>query len=139
MRLSRTRWFIFATTLVTHCAHHQDVRPSESGIHSVIITSDHSHSNYGNARNQAEHYCQQTQQRYLVVSENTQYIGTGSEQDYKKYKKIADVAAVAGGAAMVFGGKTERKGGAVVGLSGLAGNAYLGEGYQYELKFRCQE
>jgi hypothetical protein len=132
-------WFIFGTTLVTNCAHHRDVRPSESGIHSVVLTSDEENTNYQNARSQAEDYCETFEQKYVVVSEDTKYIGEGSEQDYKRNKKFADMAKVAGSGAMVFGGKVERRGGAAVGLGGLMGDAYLGDGYLYELKFKCKK
>lgn len=139
--MSKTKliWFTFGTTLVTHCAHHRDVRPSESGIHSVVLTSDDAHSNYGNARSQAEDYCDTLEQKYVVVSEDSKFIGSGSEEDYKRNKKFADVAKVAGSGAMVFGGEVEKRGGAVVGLGGLVGDAMLGEGYQYVLKFKCKK
>jgi len=132
-------WFTFGTTLITQCAHHPDVRPSESGVHSVVLTSDSANSNYAYASSQAEAYCDTLEQKFIVVSEDSQFIGSGSEDDYKRNKKIADVAKIAGSGAAVFGGKMERRGGAVVGLGGLMGDTLLGAGYQYELKFKCKK
>ncbi|MGZ3769944.1 MAG: hypothetical protein ACXVCP_08085 [Bdellovibrio sp.] len=129
---------ILAGLLLTSCAHHRDVRPGEDGLHRVILQEEDANNGYRNASTQAEHYCSQFNKTAFVVNENSKYTGTMAEGDYHAAKTATKVAQVAGGALSVFGGQTERTAGNVALLGGSVGRGIIGNGYTYELKFRCK-
>lgn len=140
-RMSRTFRNASLATLFTAlaaCAHHRDVRPGEGGLNSVDLKVEDKGDGYRDAMDQAEHYCDKREERPIIVSEDTQYVGSMDEQSYKTGRTVAKVAQVAGGAGYIFGGESERRAGGVVGLGGLVGDAALGQGYRYSMKFRCK-
>jgi hypothetical protein len=120
------------------CAHHRNVRPGASGIHTVVVVAEDKEEGSEDAIKQANHFCEQRNKVAAFVDEKQQYTGDMSESDYKKGKTISKVAKAAGGAAYVFGGKRESDIGGVVGLGGVVGDAALGEGYTVTMKFKCQ-
>ena len=100
------------------CAHHDDVRPSEDGVHRVIFNTDNKDDGARDGLKQANHYCAEENKRAVVVSEASKYSGTMEEGTYRNSKTAAKVAQGIGGAAWVFGGKNESNAGGIVGLGG---------------------
>ncbi len=120
------------------CAHHRDVRPGADGTNRVVVNEETQEEASQNAISQANHFCEQFKKLPAIVKEETKYVGSMSEADYKKYKMGAKVAQSVGGAAWVLGGKNESTAGGIVGLgAGIADNA-LGKGYATEMIFKCQ-
>lgn len=128
---------LLSSFALAHCAHHRDVRPGPNGINSVIIPAERSDGAYREARSQSEHYCEQFKKKPIVLKEGSQYKGPHDEKTYNKGKSAAKAAKVVGTMAAFGGSSTVRNAGAGVGLAGAGGDAYLGEGYSYTLRFRC--
>lgn len=122
------------------CAHHRDVRPSSDGIHKVTFQTEDKAEGYRNAMSQAEDYCKEMAngKSPAIVSEQSQYSGTMNEENYNTAKTASKVAQAVGGAGYVFGGKAESNAGGIVGLGGGIASSAIGQGYTYEMKFRCQ-
>jgi hypothetical protein len=120
------------------CAHHRDVRPSEDGVHRVILMTPEKNFDGQEALGQAQHYCEEQKERAVIVSESNQYIGSMDENSYSKAQTAAKVAQSVGSAAYIFGGKKESNAGGVVGLGGIAAQGAIGSGYRFEMKFKCQ-
>ncbi len=120
------------------CAHHRDVRPGDSGIHKVILQTESKDEGYRDAKNQADHFCEQSKKSAYIVSEGSKYTGDMKESDYKKAKTITKVTKGVGGAGYVFGGKKERNAGGILGLGGQVADSALGKGYTYAMTFRCK-
>lgn len=126
------------TSIIFGCAHHNDVRPGDDGIHRIVINTDDKAEGARDALRQAEHFCKQFKQYAAVVEEKQDYVGTMDEKDYQTGKKISDVAKVVGGATYTLGGKDESNIGGIVGLGGMAGDAALGKGYNVTMRFKCK-
>ena len=130
---------IISTVLIlSACAHHRDVRPSDDGIHKVILMVKEKNAGGSEALSEAENYCEESKQHPMIVSENTVYVGSMDEQTYNNVQTGAKVAEVAGGMAHVFGGKNESNAGGIVGLGGVVAETAAGTGYKYEMKFKCK-
>ncbi len=120
------------------CAHHRDVRPGANGDHKVVLNQEDKEEGYRDAMSQAEDYCQQFHKAPVIVNEGTKYQGNMDEGTYQKAKTASKVAQAAGGAIWTLGGQTESTVGGVAGLGGSVARGALGNGYRYELVFRCQ-
>lgn len=132
-------YILFFTLLfLSGCAHHRDVRPGVDGIHRVSIKTDDKEEGSRNAISQANHFCKERNQYAAFVEEKQTYTGEMDEQTYKKGKIAAKVAQGVGSAGWVFGGKKESKLGGVVGLGGGIADSVLGNGYTFDMRFKCQ-
>ncbi|WP_413585674.1 hypothetical protein [Bdellovibrio sp. HCB274] len=130
---------IFAITAFGFgCAHHRDVRPSANGDHKVLLNIEDKEAGYRDAMSQAEDYCKQTGKMPMIVNEGSKYQGNMDEATYQKAKTASKVAQAAGGAIWAMGGQTESTVGGIAGLGGSVARGALGNGYVYELNFRCQ-
>jgi hypothetical protein len=123
---------------LSSCAHHRDVRVSESGVHSVILQTEFRDEGYDLAQSQAEHYCEQTGKGVVVVEERSKYVGGGQEDDYLRYKKIAKALEMTRAAGATKGEEKEHPIGSGAGTAGAVINSALGLGYQYTMKFKCK-
>lgn len=129
---------VLGALLFSACAHHRDVRPGEDGLNRVVLMTQDKNYDGRDALSQAEHYCEGSKKRPVVVSEENKYIGTMDENSYNTMQTGAKVAQAVGSAGYVFGGKNERDAGGVVGLGGAIAQGAIGNGYRYEMKFKCQ-
>ena len=130
---------ISGAAFLTSCAHHRDVRPGSDGLHRVVFQTEDKNQGFRDAMSQAQHFCESRGARSpVIVNEDSKYTGSMDEQSYKTGKTVAKVAQAAGGAAYVFGGRNERNAGGIVGLGGGIANSAMGEGYTYEMKFKCE-
>jgi hypothetical protein len=122
------------------CAHHRDVRPGADGVHRVVLKTEDRDEGFRSGMSQAEHYCKERQsgKSPAIVQEGSKYTGSMDEDTYRKGKTISKVLGAAGGAVWVGGGKKERNAGGIVGTGGAIANSALGEGYTFEMKFKCQ-
>jgi hypothetical protein len=127
---------LFLVTLVS-CAHHKDVRPSASGEHTVRVSGEEKVTISRQALDQANHYCEEAKKRAAIVKENVKFIGSGTEEGYRNAKGISKAVKAVGGAAFVFGGKRESDAGALGTIGGQAADAYLGNGYEVTMIFKC--
>lgn len=140
MKSSMLKTFILATTIgATSCAHHDDVRPRESGTHEIKIATERRDEGYQDAMSQADHYCREVEHRTrpVVVQDNTTYVGQGNEDEYNQKKTVAKAAKTVGGLGYVLGGSTESQLGGVVGLGGIVADGVIGNGYVYSMTFKC--
>ncbi|HYX35656.1 MAG TPA: hypothetical protein VE954_21370 [Oligoflexus sp.] len=138
MRSSFIKAVIPGFMLLTACAHHRDVRPSEDGLHSVQFQTEEKGQGFREGMSQANHYCEQFKQQAYQVNESSQYVGSMDESTYNTGKTVSKVAKVAGTAGYIFGGKNESKVGGAASVGGVVGDAVLGEGYQYQMRFKCK-
>lgn len=132
--------FLLAFMVTQSCAHHNNVRPGENGLHRVVVRAADQEAGEQEALKQARYFCKKHgNKQAVVVNEGHRYTGDMPEEDYKKIKKGAKVAQVVGGTVAVFGGEKESNLGKVVGLGGVAADVATGKGYTVEMQFRCQE
>lgn len=129
---------ILFLSILTSCAHHRDVRPGADGANKVVLLNETKNFDGGDALSQAEHYCKEIGKRPAIMTEVNQYVGSMDEQSYNNLKTGAKVAQTAGSMGYVFGGKKESDVGGVVGLGGVVADQVAGEGYRYEMTFKCQ-
>lgn len=130
---------ILTTALfIEGCAHHRDVRPGNDGVNRVVLKSETKDGAYRDAMSEAEDYCKELQKHPMVVSEKSDYTGTMDESTYNAAKTASKVAKAVGGAGMAFGGRNEKTAGGVAAVGGGIANDALGQGYTYELVFKCQ-
>ena len=121
------------------CAHHRDVRPGADGMNKVVLKTEDKGEGYRDAMSQANHYCEERGGKHAVIlNEGSQYTGSMDESSYKTGKTVSKVAQAAGGAAFVFGGKNEKTAGGIASIGGGIADQALGDGYTYELKFKCE-
>ncbi len=121
------------------CAHHRDVRPGADGIHRVLIQTDDVDGATRKCIKEANHYCKtKNLEAAFVGTEDKKYTGDMDERDYKQAKRITDVAKTVGGAIWVFGGRRESTLGGLAGIGAMGADAYLGEPYTVEMRFKCQ-
>lgn len=125
-------------TLTAACSHYRDVRPGPKGVHKVVVSSDTRGDAAAGAIDQAENYCDESEKRHVIISEKTEFKGSGSESDYKKNKSLSNAAKYGGMAAGIFGGGHVDDLGGVAYVGGVAGDAYLGDPYETTMKFRCK-
>lgn len=138
LNLLKGTLLICALYFVGACAHHRDVRPGSDGVNKVIIMNSEKNFDGRSALSQAEHYCKEVGRQPSIMTEVNQYVGSMDEKDYNNLKTGAKVAQTAGSVGYVFGGKKESDVGAVVGLGGVVADQVAGEGYRYEMTFKCQ-
>jgi len=124
--------------IISACAHHRDVRPGGDGINKVVLMNDEKNFSGRAALSQAENYCEEQSRRPMIISETNQYIGSMDESSYNNAKTGAKVAEVVGGTGYVLGGKKESDLGGVIGLGGAVAHEVIGQGYRYEMSFKCQ-
>lgn len=127
-----------AILFLAACAHHRDVRPGVNGTHRVVIKAEEQGNGAENAIAQANHFCEERYKNHAaILQEDNKYVGSMKEEDYKRGKTVAKVASAAGSALWVFGGKNESAVGGVTAIGGGIANNALGQGYIYEMSFRC--
>ncbi|MBM4252525.1 MAG: hypothetical protein FJ146_11180 [Deltaproteobacteria bacterium] len=121
------------------CAHHDDVRPSTTGVHLVVTKGEEREVAYRSARAQAECYCDEFDKLPFIVSESTAFVGEGGEKEYLRQKRLANAAKVGGTAGAIFmPSKGLRAASGIATVAGQSGDAYLGEQYRIRVKFRCK-
>lgn len=120
------------------CAHHKDVRPGSSGIHTVSFETETKTEGHRSGLSQANHYCESLSKKAYVIKEKSKYIGDMDEKTYNRTKKVSKSAQKAGnyGRGNRYGKTTATEdsigwGGAI--LDDLAGKAYL-----YTMTFKCR-
>jgi hypothetical protein len=130
---------LFLTLIIfISCGHHRDVRPGVNGVNSVSVIGEDKVEISRKALDQSQHYCDSIGQRAAIKSEVIKFVGSGSEEDYKKIKGVTKAVQVAGSGAYVFGGKKERNAGGIAGIGAAAASAYAGDGYQVTMQFICK-
>lgn len=131
--------FLGFAMILSACAHHRDVRPGADGIHRVVVKTEDRDQGFREGMSQAEHYCKEKGNASpVIVNENSQYTGSMDEDTYRASKTAAKIATAAGGAVFAMGGKKESQAGGIVGMGGGIANSALGQGYTFEMKFKCQ-
>lgn len=71
--------------LLSSCAHHEDVRPSKSGVHKVVTDGTSEATALENAKSQALDYCDAKERRVGVISQRAKLVDAagrlGSNRD----------------------------------------------------------
>jgi hypothetical protein len=130
--------FMIFLTFLFGCAHHRDVRPGSEGLHRVVVKAEQKDEGYRDAMSQANHFCEQQKKYAVIVDEKSSYTGSMNEDTYQKTKTASKIAQGVGGAAYVFGGRKESNAGGIVGLGGAIADGVAGQGYTFEMRFKCQ-
>ncbi len=121
------------------CAHYPDVRPGESGLHTVVISTERKGEGFPAAWSQAKDYCDDVyKQKPVRISEKSEYIGSMDESTYNASKTGLKVIEGVGTATAIFGGKKESRVGAASGVGAGIGDSALGNGYQMTVTFKCK-
>lgn len=129
---------LFAVILLSSCAHHRDVRPSESGNHTVVFKTDKKDEGYKNAKSQADHFCEKQSKIAYIKAEESNYTGNMKQDDYESRKTAAKVAQGVGSGVFAFGGKKESDLGGIAALGGSIADEAIGKGYTYKMNFVCK-
>jgi hypothetical protein len=124
--------------LMTACASHPDVRPGADGVHRVAFSCEDSDAGARKAIREANNYCEEFKKQAVFVDENKKYVGNVDESTYKTAKSVGRVAKTVGGTVWTFGAPKESNAGGVVGMGGVAVDAALGNGYEVDMRFKCQ-
>lgn len=114
------------------------MRPGDSGLHRVVISSEDTDSGSREAIRQANSFCKEQGKRAAFVNESSQYKGDVDESTYKTGKKASKAAQILGGTTYVLGGQNESTVGGLVGVGGAVADGVLGNGYSVEMKFKCK-
>ncbi len=129
---------LFITMLLAGCAHHNNVRESADGIHTVVLQAENKASLSDAAYKQAKHYCAEKNKIVTVVSENIKFEGTMDEKSYQQAKGAAGAIQTVGSAAILFGDRKAKQAGGVAVIGSEATDAYLGDQkYRIDYKFKC--
>lgn len=121
------------------CQHHNDVRPSTSGLHKVSFLVESRSDGYREAYAQARYYCEQSAAGAAAIEKEMHtYIGSMDESTYLAAKTGSRVVSALGGAGVMLGGERERRAGTVAGVGGAVTDSALGQAYRYTMTFRCQ-
>ena len=127
------------TLFLVSCAHYPDVRPSSDGPHKVVLQMERKNEGFKEAFSQAKDFCDDVYEKRAVhIKDQSKYVGTMDEAEYNRYKTASEVIGAVGGAAAVFGGKNERKAGAVGAVGGGIADNALGKAYEFTLWFKCE-
>lgn len=128
-------------TLLAACSgpHHKDVRPGNSGVHSITINTEDKSSGYRDAKAQADHFCAESKQTTFIVSEDHKYQGNMNEDNYNTAKTASKIIKEIGSATWVFSDHDKtRQAGEVAAVGGQVTDSALGKGYSYTMTFQCQ-
>lgn len=125
-------------SLLTACAHWQDVRPGADGVHRVVIQTDDTEKGQREAIEQAGYYCKDKGKEAAFVNESSKYTGDLDESTYKTGKRLSKVAQTVGGTVWAMGAEKESNVGGIAGLGGTAADQALGKGYTVDMRFKCQ-
>lgn len=130
----------FTIGSLTSCTHNGNVTTLNSGVHLVVTKGNEPDSAYRNAYAQAEDYCDTTDKHAYVVTEDSQFTGSGTESDHQNNRKLAKVATVGGfmGAITMPITPLRQVAGAAA-IGGIVSQVYLGNEYQIRMKFVCDQ
>lgn len=131
---------LISSTFFAGCAHHRDVRPHTSGLHNVSFLAERREDGYKEAFKQAGNFCEE---RYglhpVIVSESSEYVGSMQEDSYNQAKTVTEVVSVVGIVGSLLGGSDrDRDVGTVAAIGGQIANEAIGDGYRFNLGFRCE-
>ncbi len=131
---------LILSLIMIGCAHHRDVRPGADGINHVVVRAAEQESAERQAIDQANHYCKEELQKSAVfVNEESKYTGDMDEKTRKTVRNASKAAGVVGGSMGVFGGRSERQAGNVIGGAGAVGAIMTGDdAYTADMKFKCR-
>ncbi|MCG9758801.1 MULTISPECIES: hypothetical protein [Pseudoalteromonas] len=120
------------------CAHHDDVRPSSDGMHTIMLFADSRDAGSKEALRQAKHYCKQTEQVAYVVNLDIIYNSDTPESTYVTQNGLANAVDAMGIAMWIFGKNSVDDAGAALTLSGGIADGALGKPYDVRLNFKCR-
>ncbi|MBQ4860664.1 hypothetical protein J8L98_03005 [Pseudoalteromonas sp. MMG013] len=124
-------------SLLSACAHHDDVRPSSDNQHYVIIKSSERGQGVKEALDQATHFCKQDKQSMFVLNESVTYQGEKTEHEFLSDKSTAEIITNAGTWLWVLGDGYVDDAGAIASIAGASAEHSLGKPYLINLSFRC--
>ncbi|WP_105169910.1 hypothetical protein [Pseudoalteromonas sp. T1lg23B] len=123
--------------ILSACAHHDDVRPSNNNQHYVVIQSVDRSEGVKEALGQATHYCDQSKSTMVVLNESVDYQGDIPEQDYLKTRSAAEAVTEVGSWLWVLGDGYVDDVAAVATIAGAGKLHSMGAPYSVTVNFRC--
>lgn len=119
------------------CAHHDDVRPSSDGAHTIMLFTDSRDAGSKEALRQAKHYCKQADMVAYVVDLDIIYNSDTPESTYVTQHGLGNAVESVGIAMWFFGKNSVDDAGAALILSGVLADGALGKPYDVRLNFKC--
>ncbi|BBN83674.1 hypothetical protein PA25_36590 [Pseudoalteromonas sp. A25] len=127
----------FTTTLLlAACAHHEDVRPGDSQ-HYVVVKSVDRNKGIKEALGQAEHFCEKSSNKLVVLNEKVEYRSEQAEKDYLDSRSTTEFVTEASAWLWVLGDGYVDDVAAVATLAGVGALESMGAPYLVTLNFRC--
>ncbi|CCQ12812.1 hypothetical protein PALB_37520 [Pseudoalteromonas luteoviolacea B = ATCC 29581] len=138
MQLKKTFSLLSLCTLLTACAHHDDVRPSANNIHYIAVNSQQKEDGAREAMKQAKHYCDSNKQSMFIINEEISYEGSQPESEFQANVKTADVVSSVGTVLWIFGDGRVDDAGGIAAVAGEAAKDSMGKPYVTKMQFKCQ-
>jgi hypothetical protein len=128
---------IFLIIFMISCAHHRDVSAGARGTFIVAFQTQDKTSGYGNAKSQADHYCQGDSKRAYILKEGYKYTGKMKEKAYRYARMASKVAKGVRTSGYGFSREKNHNTDRIIGLGGELSDNDLPQGYTYHLFFQC--
>ncbi len=136
--------FLFTLFFLSACGHHRDVRPGNKGINTVSVLAEDETSGMRDALNQANHFCDESEKKAIVLEESSKYTGDMDESTYKNMKKASKVGKTLSGTKLGTNSGTSPVGskrnqtGSATGVGSEVLDDLAGQGYTVTMRFRCE-
>jgi hypothetical protein len=138
MNAAKTLISLSLATLLTACAHHNNVRPSDSGEHYVKLTAQTKSEAGNEALKQSKHFCGEQDKKAYVLNENITYVGSMPEEEYLQNLNIASAVETAGTVLWVLGENAVDDVGAAMSIGGGIAEDSMGQPYELVMSFTCR-
>ncbi len=125
-------------SLLSACAHHNNVRPASDGNHYVKLSAQTRDAGGKEAWRQAKLYCSEQKASAYVNHESIDYTGSLPESEYLSNLNIANAVETAGTVLWVLGENKVDDVGAAMSIGGGIAEDSMGTPYQVELSFTCR-
>lgn len=136
--LTNTLLLVTLTGLMTACAHHNNVRPSDDGIHFVKLSAATQDKGTEEALNQANYYCEKQEKAAYITNESIEYHGSMPEKEYLQKRNIADAVETAGVVLWAVGQSAVDDVGTAIALGGGVAKDAMGTPYFVDVTFGCK-
>ena len=138
MNFTKTLFTLSLATLLTACAHHNNVRPSDGGEHYVKLTAPTKSEAGKEAIRQSNHFCDEQDKKAYVLNESIEYVGSMPEDEYLQSRNIANAVETAGTVLWILGENAVDDVGAAMSIGGGIAEDSMGQPYELVMSFTCR-
>ena len=121
-----------------------DVRPGPNGLNSIILITDDKELGSRQMLRQAKRYCKKQRADLIILEETVLFVCEMEEQDYIRRKNLANAAQYIGSTHIDAGFEEESEAAVeetikdVIGTAGAVTDIALGDCYEQEIIFECE-